>query len=179
MPAFETYEYGIEPKYLLPDALWEKIEPILAEAEAKKPPKKKAGRPRMDDRKALTAIFYQLWTDCQWDALPRSLGAKSTVHDRMEEWEEAKVYETLWATALEYYDTVEGIEWEWQAADGAMTKAPLGGEKHGGQPDRPGEGEREAERVDRWSGRSLGSGGRGSEPTRQQTVGSDLGKRPH
>jgi len=26
------------------------------------------------------------------------------------------------------YDNVKGIEWEWQAMDGAMTQAPLGGE---------------------------------------------------
>ena len=40
--------------------------------------KKKAGRPRMDDRKAMSAIFYVLRTGCQWNALPRSLGASST-----------------------------------------------------------------------------------------------------
>ncbi len=29
------------------------------------------------------------------------------------------------------YDTKKGIVWKWQAMDGAMTKAPLGGEKIG------------------------------------------------
>jgi hypothetical protein len=29
------------------------------------------------------------------------------------------------------YDAVKGINWEWQAMDGSMTKAPLGGKKHG------------------------------------------------
>ena len=33
----------------------------------------------MDDRKAMSAIFYVLRTGCQWNALPRSLGASSTV----------------------------------------------------------------------------------------------------
>jgi putative transposase len=37
----------------------------------------------MENRKALTAILYLLRTGCQWEALPRSLGAKSTVHDRL------------------------------------------------------------------------------------------------
>jgi len=37
----------------------------------------------MDDRKAMSAIFYVLRTGCQWKALPRSIGAPSTaVHDR-------------------------------------------------------------------------------------------------
>ena len=29
--------------------------------------KKKAGRPRMDDRKAMSAIFFVLRTGCQWN----------------------------------------------------------------------------------------------------------------
>jgi putative transposase len=32
----------------------------------------------------------------------------------------------LWRAGLLEYDELEGIEWEWQAIDGAMTKAPLG-----------------------------------------------------
>jgi len=32
------------------------------------------------------------------------------------------------------YDELQGIDWEWQAMDGAMTKAPLGGEKTGKNP---------------------------------------------
>ena len=50
MPAFKEYEYGVDPAYQIPDVLWEKIEPILSALEAKKPPKKKPGRPRMRDQ---------------------------------------------------------------------------------------------------------------------------------
>lgn len=32
------------------------------------------------------------------------------------------------------YDEQVGIDWEWLAGDGAMTKAPLGGEKTGPNP---------------------------------------------
>ncbi len=32
------------------------------------------------------------------------------------------------------YDNKKGIEWEWQSMDGAMTKAPLGGEGTGANP---------------------------------------------
>ncbi len=35
----------------------------------------------MDDRKVFTAIIYLLRTGTQWNALPRELGASSTVHD--------------------------------------------------------------------------------------------------
>ena len=57
--------------------------------------KKKAGRPRMNDKKAMSAILYILPTGCQWNALPRSLGASSTVHDRFQEWRKAGVFKRM------------------------------------------------------------------------------------
>ena len=82
----------------------------------------------------MTAIFYILRTGCQWKALPRSLGAPSTVHDRFQEWREAGLFEEMWKAGLMEYDDKKGIEWEWQSMDGAMTKAPLGGEGTGANP---------------------------------------------
>jgi putative transposase len=89
----------------------------------------------MPNRQAMDGIFYVLRTGCQWKALPRGLGAASTVHDRFQEWRAQGVFAELWRIALEYYDEVEGIDWEWQAMDGAMTKAPLGGKRNRCQPD--------------------------------------------
>jgi len=50
----------------------------------------------------------------------------SQVHDCFEEWEKADLFKVLWQAGLETYDEVRGIEWEWQSADGVMTKAPFG-----------------------------------------------------
>lgn len=136
---------GVDADYLLPDAFWALAQAVLP------PPrqdKKAPGRPRMPDRQALTAIFYVLRTGCQWNALPRSLGASSTVHDRFQEWRAAGVFERLWPLALAQYDDLVGIEWEWQAMDGAMTKAPLGGKRDRAEPDRPREAGHEAESAD-------------------------------
>ena len=77
--------------YEIPDALWEQIVPLLPPP----PPKKKAGRPRMDDRKAMTAIYYLLQMGGHWKALPRALGAPSTVHDRFQEWRAAGLFERM------------------------------------------------------------------------------------
>ncbi len=41
------------PKPLVTDELWAVVEPLLA----KEPPKSKGGRPRIDDRAALTGIL--------------------------------------------------------------------------------------------------------------------------
>ena len=71
---------GVHSSYCIPDVVWDRIIAVLSPSIRKR--KKKAGRPRMDDRKAMSTIFYVLRTGCQWNALPRSLGASSTVHDR-------------------------------------------------------------------------------------------------
>ena len=104
------------------DEFWEKVEPLIPPA----PSRKKGGRRRMDDREAFAAMIYVLRTGIQWNALPREMGASSTVHDRYQEWERLGFFEQLWRTGLLEYDEVQGIEWEWQAVDGVMTKAPLG-----------------------------------------------------
>ena len=87
----------------------------------------------------MTAIFYLLRTGCQWNALPRSLGAPSTVHDRFQEWQQAGLFAALWRAGLLEYDGSQGLDWEWQAMDGVMTKAPLGGKRNRSQSHRSGQ----------------------------------------
>lgn len=125
-----TNAYGIDPQFLPPDSLWLAVEPLLPEPK----PRPRGGRPPMPDRDAFFAIFYVLRTGLQWKALPRSLGAASTVHDRFQAWRQAGVFERLWATGLLEYNTDIGLDFEWQAIDGCMTKAPLGGEATGRNP---------------------------------------------
>jgi len=89
------------------------------------------GRPRTPDRVCADAIFYVLRTGCQWKALDQTdLCPGSTAHDRYQEWVKAGVFSRLWQSGVERYDELQGIDWEWQSMDGAMTKAPLGGEKN-------------------------------------------------
>jgi transposase len=120
---------GVGSAYEIPDVLWDKIVPLLPPQKRKK---KKAGRPRMNDsRNAMSAIFYVLRTGCQWNALPRSLGASSTVHDRfLQEWRKAGVFKRMWIDGLSVYDKKTGIDWKWQSMDGVITKAPLGGKRY-------------------------------------------------
>lgn len=90
----------------------------------------------MEDRKAMNAIWYVLRTGIQWEALPHSLGAKSTVHDRFQEWVKEGVFLKLWQQGLLSLEVLEKLDLEWQAADGSMVKAPLGGEKKRSQSNR-------------------------------------------
>lgn len=116
-------------QYRVSDELWEKIEPLL--------PKHVnthrfgGGRPRVPDRKAMDGIFFVLRTGCQWNALNATgICSSSTAHSRFQEWTAAGVFRKLWAMSLEEYDGLKGIDWSWQAMDGSMTKAPLGGGKN-------------------------------------------------
>lgn len=120
---------GVDSSYCIPDVVWDRIITLLSSS-IRRRKKKKAGRPRMNDRTAMSAIFYVLRTGCQWNALPRSLGASSTVHDRFQEWRKAGVFKRMWIDGLSVYDKKTGIDWKWQAMDGVITKAPLGGKKH-------------------------------------------------
>jgi transposase len=154
----EKHNNPVDAKWRIPDPLWLHFQTVLPQPQ----PKPKGGRPRMDDRQALDAIFYVLRTGCQWKALPRSLGAGSTVHDRFQEWQRAGVFEKLWAAGLQKYDAEVGLDWEWQAMDGGMTKAPLGGKRDRAQPHRPRQERHQTQSADRGRGHALGPGGGGS-----------------
>jgi transposase len=84
---------------ILSDELWQEISLLLPPAK----PKKKAGRPRMDDRQVMTAILYRLKTGCRWKKLPRKFGASSTIHDRWLEWKQAGVFNLLREQGIEGY----------------------------------------------------------------------------
>jgi transposase len=101
--------------------------------------------PRVSDRKAMNAIFFVLRTGCQWNALNATgLCSSSSAHRRFQEWTAAGVFQKLWALGLKEYDALKGIDWSWQSMDGAMTKAPLGGEKNRTQSHGSGQRRREA-----------------------------------
>ena len=103
----------------------------------------------MPDRTCADAIFYVLRTGCQWHALDQTeLCAHSTAHDRFQTWVEAGVFLKLWKAGVAQFDELCGIEWEWLAMDGALTKAPLGGEKNRTQSHRPGQVWRQTEPPD-------------------------------
>ena len=119
------------PIWRTPDALWNLIAPILV---PEKPPGT-VGRPPTPYRVLFDAIIFVLRSGCQWQAIPRQAYAPgSTVHGRFRQWVQQGVFVQAWQTLLHYYDTEAGIAWKWQALDGVITKAPLGGDATGPSP---------------------------------------------
>ncbi len=62
-------------KELVSDELWEIVEPLLPE----ELPKPEGGRPRIDDRAALTGIIFVLKSGIPWEMLPQEMGCGSGV----------------------------------------------------------------------------------------------------
>src|SRR5664279_1505758 len=126
------YMVSRDDGWRMPDWLWERIEPLLPP-----PPFHPLGthRARVPDRDAMDAILLVLRTGMQWNALNATgVCSSSSAHRRFQEWERVGVFAEIWRQGLLEYDKVVGIDWAWLAADGAMTKAPLGGPKPGPNP---------------------------------------------
>ena len=129
-----TPNNGTTTGFRISDELWAVLEPVLPVHVNTH--RFGGGRPRVADRQCADAIFYVLRTGCQWEALNETeLCAKSTAHDRFQQWVSADVFGKLWQAGVERFDEMVGIEWAWLSMDGAMTKAPLGGGKDGAEPD--------------------------------------------
>ena len=133
-------QYADVNSWELSDSLWEQIEPLLPLPKSRYRGRGKArkhigGRPAADRRKLMSGILYVLRTGCQWNALPpERFGSGKTAHRYFQRWVHAGVFRRLWVAGLTQYDELKGIAWKWQAADGVMTKAPLGGEQTGPNP---------------------------------------------
>lgn len=119
--------------FCISDELWAVLQPLLPVHVNTH--RFGGGKPRRPDRECADAIFYVLRTGCQWQALDQTeLCPHSTAHDRFQEWVKAGVFLKLWQVGLEQFDELRGINWDWLSMDGAITKAPLGGEKTGPNP---------------------------------------------
>jgi len=116
------------------DALWAELRPLLVVDK----PRKKPGARRKDDRGIFNGLIWIARTGGQWEHIPRRFGAKSTIHDRFQEWVEHDCLERAWARLLAVYDDEVALDWRWQAADGCIVKAPLGKKGGPARQRRPG-----------------------------------------
>src|SRR5215203_1012537 len=114
---------------LVPDDLWEAIEPLLP----KEPPKPTGGRPRVPNRAALAGIVFVLRTGCPWRLLPKELGYGSgvTCWSRYRDWQGAGVWETLHTRLLNWLGGEAVLDWSPASADSLNVRAKRGAGRPG------------------------------------------------
>jgi len=73
----------------LTDEQWSVVERLIPRPNVRKDGK---GRPRVDARNVLDGMLWILWTGAPWKALPSEYPPYQTVHRRMQEWVESRVF---------------------------------------------------------------------------------------
>lgn len=117
------HDAGTVGKLLVPDELWERIEPLLP----RHVPKPQGGRPRTSDRTALTGILFVLKTGIPWEYVPQELGCSGmTCWRRLRDWQHAGVWERLHRVLLDELGKADRINWERAVLDASVAPAKRG-----------------------------------------------------
>jgi transposase len=118
-------------KLLVPDELWELIEPILPKHE----PSPKGGKPRKDDRLCLTGILFVLKSGIPWEDFPQEMGCCGmTLWNRLDEWRKAGVWDQLHRLLLDKLRGQDAIDFSRVVVDSSSVRAVHGGKKPGPAP---------------------------------------------
>ncbi len=117
---------------LVPDDLWEAIEPLLP----KEWPKPKGGRPRVPDRAALAGIVFVLKSGIPWRMLPKEMGFGSgvTCWRRLRDWQSAGVWRRLHRALLDRLGRAGRVDWSRASLDSASVPAKRGAKRSGRTP---------------------------------------------
>jgi len=110
---------------LLPDELWEEIQPLLPK-HAEHP---KGGRPFADDRAALLGIIYVLRTGMPWQMIPKEMPCPSgsTCWRRLQLWTALGLWPHVHQRLLNRLGKLGEIDLSRAVIDSASVRAVLGG----------------------------------------------------
>lgn len=113
-------------KPLVPDELWETIQPLLPKHKAQAG---KRGRPPVDDRAALTGIVFVLQTGIPWNLLPAEMGCGSgvTCWRRLRAWQRRGIWKKLLGALLQKVDAEVGLDLSKVILDSQSIRAVFGG----------------------------------------------------
>ena len=119
-------------KPLLPDKLWELIEPLIP----KRPPRPKGGRPPVPDRNALTGIIFVVKSGIPWELLPQEMGCGCgmTCWRRLHAWFHAGVWQAIHQVLLNHLRHAGRLDFSRFLVDAIHVRAVGGGSQTGPSP---------------------------------------------
>ena len=119
-------------KQLVSDGLWAVIVPLLPPV----PAYPKGGRPRVDDRAALTGILFVLRSGIPWEMLPAEMGCGSgmTCWRRLRDWHVAAVWQRLHQVLLDRLGVAGQLDWSRASLDAQSIPAAKGGRTQAATP---------------------------------------------
>jgi transposase len=112
---------------LLPDALWQRIQPLLPPP----PARPRGGVPRrVADRNCIAALLFMARTSTPWNLLPAKelgCGSATTCWRRLDEWARAGVFDQLQLVLLDELGEQGRIDLERVSVDSVSLRAVKGG----------------------------------------------------
>lgn len=104
------------------DGLWERIEPLLAEADRRS---RYPHRQRLDDRATLCGILYVLYTGIAWESLPQELGFGTGIvcRQQLHRWRSAGVWDDLHQVLFAELQGSGHLDWAEVVIDGPHMRA--------------------------------------------------------
>ncbi|OHV25207.1 transposase [Parafrankia soli] len=109
---------------LVPDDLWELVEPLLPRFETRR---QGGGTAPIEDRAVFTAVVYVLTAGYAWRHLPEEFGVSvPTAHRRFQAWTRAGVWPRLHRAVLDAHGVAGQVDWSSVIVDAASLRAKRG-----------------------------------------------------
>ncbi|PPK67103.1 putative transposase of IS4/5 family DUF4096 [Actinokineospora auranticolor] len=119
---------------LVPDALWELVEPLVPGFAARP---QGGGTAGLNDRVVFTAVVYVLTSGCGWRELPTRFGVSvPTAHRRFAAWTKAGLWKRIQHAVLDRLGERELLDWSAAVVAAAAIRAEQGLADRSGS-DRP------------------------------------------